>query len=259
MSFGKFFTQQKIPGRQLICEDQTVQTLIEEWTENENWSPHTFVSIMQKLGLKTPLRVKTTGRDAFTCVDGTGTQYHVALRFSDPIDFHSTIWLTKGKQTDSYIIRKGKNFGEAFRIEEGSTTTRQMRDKKLLESTYSIYHCEHTLTVGKEYLLAVQINEPNWINEAESKENRKVLQNREKVEEYLKTIQFPVNVKEVLGKILEMLGFTEQDIKNCDVAFVATQNRPGNENLHIRDFYLLERGKSKGYDHLVHWYRFPED
>lgn len=243
--------------KNIIYKDDNVQRLILQWTENENWTPYIFLSIMHQLGVVAPLTLKSTEKESFSCIAGNGETYEVELRFSDPIDFPSGIWLTKGNETKGYTVCKGKNCLDGPRIEEGTTTIKWEQDGKEMQSNYSIYSCMHTLKMGVEHYLKVQIDEPNFMQTYESGEVPKVLGHREEVEKYLQEVAFPVNVKQVMGKILELLEFTDEDLKGSRVVLVAYQNRPTATKM-VRDFCLMQYGKEQGYEELNHVFSFPK-
>ena len=228
MRFKDFFSftkQQKTtvatcPTRiHISYEDDRIYTLITNWTQNEGWKFDNFADFLELIGLKTPVILKNLNpkTNSFECICANDTMVEIKLRFGDGFDYCSEIHLIKGNQELCYSINT--NMIEETTIPKVTLEYRVITTlTKKLSCFYSKYFCNRTLTLSNNYVLKVEINEPEKTN---NNGEILVLRNSDEIEACLLNLENPVNVQRLYNIIIQLLGFTDEDINNCSKFSIA--------------------------------------
>ena len=195
-------------------DNDRISTLISNWTQNEGWKYDNFADFLELIGLKTPVTLKNLNpkTNSFECVSANDSLTEIKLRFGDGFDYCSEIHLIKGNQELCYSVNTN--------MDDGTTLPRVTLEYRIITTLtkklscfYSKYFCNRNLTLSNNYVLKVEISEPEKSNDTGE---ILVLRNSDEIETCLLNLENPVNVKRLYNIIIQLLGFTEEDINNCN-------------------------------------------
>lgn len=256
MSLGKFFSRSKKTNvvtseskakslkNEIICEAVGSKELITKWAQNEGWEFENFADFIKLIGVKTPVKIIECDEEncSFKCITALNKEIHVTLFFGDGLDFCSEISITDGEETQNYITNtniKNRKIVPEVILESRIIT----RNGKELKSYYCEYFCHRTLKLDKTHELKIEIEEPDIYAK---KSETFVLRNCKDIEEYLLGLDKSLIVTEVYEKLMELLGFSKEDIsksKEILISYIETVN----QEERVRSIIFLKRGKMQEY------------
>lgn len=234
----------KMFGNKIICDNSQLKKHVTSWAENEGWKFEDFADFLELIGAKAPIKLSDFDEESkkFKCVTALDTEFEVFLRFGDWMDFCSEISVSDGKEERIYEISSNHKNGESIpRVNLQSRIIK--KDGKELSCYYSKHFCHRTLKFNDEFKLIVNMDEPN---KYEEKPKVLVLQNCIKVEEYMISLEAPINATEVYTEIMKLLEFTEEDIANSEsiaISYTKTIDR----EIQILSRVIMSKGKMKEY------------
>lgn len=200
-----------------IKGDEQVINFIRRWTYNDGWKLRDFEMFAEKVGLQLPIEVSDGKSNTFKCKTEQGREVEILLRFGNQ-DFPSEIWITEGNETRTYDTNanypKDKAKPEVYLVRRIV-----VENDKELDSFYCDYFCLRTLKIGKKHKLKVEMAEPYYPEEKDVK----VLRNKERIEEYLLTLDASLKVEAVYQRIIALLDFSEEDVnksKNISIKYI---------------------------------------
>lgn len=197
-------------------DSEELRRLIVQWTENESWTPKTFLEILEEIGVKAPVRLSNLDKEknSFTCLSADGTTVGLELFFGDMFDFNSEVRITRGEETLCYYVWSSSDTPDVVTIKKQIRILK--RGNKKLESYYCEYFCHRTLYFGDTHILRVDVDEP-----AGSKDKNKTQKNAEFIEEYLMDLSEPVSAQEIYKKVIQLLDFSKEDVQNSEKIMIA--------------------------------------
>lgn len=266
MSLREFFSRNKETANELtsemasakeenevLCDTSELKELITKWTQNEGWEFKDFATFVELIGVKTPIKLGDWNEEkySFKCITALNTEVTIHIRFGDWIDFCSELWVTEGGETRRYITNSNSEKGKTLPkvTLQGRTIT---RNGKELSSYYCEYFCHRTLKLDETHELNIEINEPNGGSYEEP--NAAVLKNCQQVEEYLLGLDNSLIVSQVYDRVMELLGFSNEDISNSEkilfsyIETVGEEKRTRSEiskkNGLMQEYAVLEDGET---------------
>lgn len=222
MGITSFFTRSGIK-----CKDKKLKKLINYWTKNEGWVFKDFAKFLELVGIKTPVQIGRfdSEKRAFKCISKDGKEYQIALYFGDPFDFSSEIYVTEGNETIGYICsEKSEEYCPEPKVTKQTRTIEE--NGKSLNSIYCDSFCHRTLKLDEYHTLTIEFDEPNKHSE---KLNIRVIQNATKIEEYLLSLDTQLVVSEVYDKMVSLLGFNQDDIKQTEQILISFEKEVNKE------------------------------
>lgn len=228
----------------VICDTAELKDLITKWTQNEGWKFGDFATFVELTGVKTPIKLSEWNEEkhSFKCRTALNTEVTLSICFGDWIDFCSELWVTDGEETRRYITNSNHEKGKTIPkvTLQGRTIT---RNGKELSSYYCEYFCHRTLKLDETYTLKIEIDEPHKFDE---KSEIFVLRNCANIEEYLLGLDNSLNVAQVYDKLIELLGFSKEDISNSEKVLI-TYVETVDEEERTRSKILINKGKMQEY------------
>lgn len=199
----------------VLCDTSELKELITKWTQNEGWKFKDFATFVELIGIKTPIKLSDWNEEkySFKCVTALNTEVTIHICFGDWIDFCSELWVTEGEETRRYITNS--NFEKGKTVPKVTLKERTItRNGKKLSSYYCKYFCNRILKLDNSNMLKVEINEPNVgsLNNTDVA----VLKNCQQVEEYLLSLDNSLVIDKVYDRVMELLGFSNEDISNSE-------------------------------------------
>lgn len=228
----------------IICDTAELKNLITKWTQNEGWKFGDFATFVELTGVKTPIKLSEWDEEnhSFKCITALNTEVTMSIRFGDWIDFCSELWVTEGEETRRYQTNgnyeKGKTIPKVTLL--GRTIT---RNGKELSSYYCKYFCHRILKLDETHTLKIEIDEPCKYDE---KSEIFVLRNCANIEEYLLGLDNSLNVAQVYDKLIELLGFSKEDILNSEKILITYLETVYKEE-RTRSKILINKGKMQEY------------
>lgn len=228
MSLREFFSRNKETSNELtsekasakaknemLCDTLELKELITKWTQNGGWKFEDFATFVELIGVKTPIKLSNWNEKkySFKCVTALNTEVTIHIRFGDWIEFCPELWVTEGEETRRYITNSNSEQGKTVPkvTLQGRTIT---RNGKELNSYYCTYFCHRTLKLDDTHILKVEINEPN--GGSFNNPDAVVLKNCQQIEEYLLSLDNSLVVSQVYDRVMELLGFSNEDISNSE-------------------------------------------
>ena len=180
-----------------------------EMLENAGWKFENFATFVELIGLKTPIKLSDLDKetDSFKCVTALNTEVTIFLRFGDPVDFYTEIWVTEGEETRAYRIIRKSTVPTVALLERTIT-----RNGKKLCNYYCKHFCDRTLTLDETHELKLLIRDPN--GGSYNGPDAAVLRNCQQIEEYLLGLDNSLVKEQVHDRVMELLGFSDEDISN---------------------------------------------
>lgn len=216
--------QEKMRG-DILCETSELKKLITDWLKNEGWRFKDFATFVELVGIKTPAWMSNLDGDnlSFKCTMADRTKVTITLRFGSIMDEHPEIWVTEAEETRCYY-RNGNFIKDAF--PKVTLYSRIItKDGKKLNSYYCEFFCDRELEIDATHKLKVKIAEPNGGESGNY--NAAVLRSRKQVEEYLFGLDNSLVLSEVYDRVMEILGFSDEDVSNCreiSFSYIETTN-----------------------------------
>lgn len=226
MSLREFFPRRKETANELtsemasakeenevLCDTLELKELITKWTQNEGWKFKDFATFVELIGIRTPIKLSDLNEEkySFKCVTALNTEITIHICFGDWIDFCSELWVTEGEETRKYITNSNSEKGKTVPkvTLQGRTI---IRNGKELSSYYCEYFCHRTLKLDDTHVLNVEIHEPN--GGSFNNPDAAVLKNCQQIEEYLLGLDNSLVVDQVYDRVMELLGFSNEDISD---------------------------------------------
>lgn len=240
-------TSEKVSTKEenkIFCDTLELKKWITDWTKNEGWEFKDFVTFVELIGVKTPIKLSDWNKeeDSFKCITALNTEVTIHIVFGDWMDLCSELWVTEGEETRKYFInrnyRQGKYKPNPILWERSIT-----RNCIELRSFYCLYFCNRTLKLDDTHVLKVEINEPV---EESSSTNAKVLRNYQEVEDYLLDLDNSLVMTQVYDRVMELLGFSDEDISNSEKILFSYIEIVGEEERTISKIFKVN-GKIKEY------------
>lgn len=228
----------------VACDTVELKELITRWTQNEGWEFGDFATFVELTGVKTPIKLSELDekKHSFKCVTALNTEVTISIRFGDGIEFCSEIRITEGEETRRYVTNS--NHVQGMTIPKVTLEGRSItRDGKVLSSFYCKYFCHRTLQVDETHTLKIEIDEPYKYDE---KSEIFVLRNCANIEEYLLGLDNSLNVSQVYDKLIELLGFSKEDISNSEKILITYVEKVDEEE-RTRSKILINRGEMQEY------------
>lgn len=226
------------------CDSVELRKFITEWAKNEGWNFENFADFIELIGEKTPIKLSELDEKncSFNCITALGKKVHISLLFGDWIDFSSEIHVTDGEETKRYIINTNGEKGKC--VPKVTLHGRNVkRGEKKISSFYCEFFCNRILKIDDMHALKIEIDEPD---KYENKSEILVLQNYDKIEEYLLGLDNSLVVDEVYEKMMELLNFSNEDISKCEKILISyTETCDKVER--VREKILLTNGKKQEY------------
>ena len=224
----------------IICDTSELKDMITRWTQSEGWKFGDFATFVELTGVKTPIKLSEWDKEkySFKCITALNTEVTMSIWF----DSCPELWVTEGEETRRYVTNsnyeKGKTIPKVT-LQERTIT----RDGKKLSNYYYEYFCHRTLKLDETHILKVEIDEPHKFDE---KSEIFVLRNCANIEEYLLGLDNSLNVAQVYDKLIELLGFSKEDISNSEKILI-TYVETVDEEERTRSKILINKGKMQEY------------
>ena len=226
--------------KQVFCETLQLERLIKKWTEKEGWKFANFADFLKLMGIKTPVILSDLNVKAktFKCITADNSEITICLFFAGIFDIYSSIKVTTESTTMVYRVNTNLPYSKSV---PQVTLTRKIikRGSKELLNDYSQYYCRRILKFDDIHTLKVEFREP--VKHEQTSEVM-VLRNCIPIERYLLDLKLSsLTINKVYEMLVELLGFTPEDIYNCSkilVSLVETIN--GIEHVHSQ--ILLHNG-----------------
>ncbi len=247
MSLRKSFSRNKETENELTSEMASAKELITKWAQNEGWKLD-FATFVELIGVKTPIKLIDWDENSFKCVTALNTEVTIHICFGDWLDFCSELLVTEGDETRKYIITNSNSEVPKVTLQKRTVT----RNGRELSSYYCEYFCYRTLKIDDTHMLRVEIDEPN--GGSFDNPDVAVLKNCQQVEEYLLSLDSSLIVAQVYDRVMELLGFSNEDISNSGkilfsyIETVGEEKRTRSEiskaNGIMQEYAVLEDGET---------------
>lgn len=172
-----------------------------EWVEEPVDVYYGFGKVLKELGYSEEDEISFSDFDiktmSFYCTSKLNpTKNKISVRYGDFLDFFPEVMIENEKEMKRYEYRYNKNTGLNMhlvgyknKLENGNTFSR-----RLLETSINMF------LDNKEYELAINIS-----NDGDFDLNQEYrIMNDEKLEDYIKSLTFPINIVEVYKRICEL-------------------------------------------------------
>lgn len=208
----------------ILCEDDVLKKYIRDWCDNEGYKFEGFAIFLDGAGISLPVKISGSDdiRNSFHCIDASGKEYILSLRFGDYMDYCSELHVTE--KSESTSITKRYEIGEKYYGEVAwpymflSGYISKKNDVEL-RSFYAKYSCDYTVTTSPNHRLEFMISRlydyETSMEDGDYKlvNDTWVCKNDDKIQEYLLSYNYAdFNVDELYAKLLEFL-----DVKNSDI------------------------------------------
>lgn len=205
------------------CKDKDKELLefINRWTDNDGWEFDDFPKFLELVGIKTPVQIEkiNSRNETFKCISKDGNEYLVFLQFAN-LDSNSKIFVTEGNETSVYYC-SGKSENPEPKVTKQKIRFIEENGKKL-SSSYGKYFAYWTLKIDEDYKLIVEVDYCK-------KANICITQNSTEIEEYLFSLEInDLAVNEVYEKIIYLLEFSQEDIKQTAEIFISFEKEDDN-------------------------------
>ena len=220
-----------------FCDDDRIGILIREWSQEEGLKLSDFAYFLKSMGLCTPVTLQDFIEEcnSFKCVTASGRKVEILL------SFNSEIAIKEGEETRKYSIEI-----EHGKLKLNLQSREICRDGKILNSYYCKIFCNRTLIIDDTHELVVNFSEPN---SSEDKSMIAVLQNCDKVEEYLIGLDNSLCVDDVYDEVLRMLHFSDKELNSSDEIVISYNEAMFGKKVARAEISMF-RGKLKGYAYI---------
>lgn len=230
---------------EVLCDSPEIKEIITKWTSSEGWKFEDFATFIKIIGLKTPVKLSDLDEKerSFKCVTARNKEVIISFSFRGWYEGEPKIFIKDGEEKRIYAInsnsKKGNDVPKITLMSRSIT-----RNGKELESFYSAYFCNRTLKIDENHKLIVKINEPE--RETYYMPDAKVLRNCQKVEEYLLSLDNSLVVGDVYDKLMNLLGFSDDDIAKSNKIMISYKEIIKKEEK-TRSKILMKKGKMQEY------------
>ena len=238
--------------KEVLCDTSKLKELITKWTQNEGWKFENFATFVELTGIKTPIKLSDLNDEdySFKCVTALNTEVTIHLYFGNWV--HSSgLWVTEGEETRLYATNR--NYERIKTVPEVILQVRTItRNGKELSSYYCKIFCHRTLKLDDTHMLKVEIDEP--YGALSNNPDTAVLKNCQQVEEYLLSLDNSLVIAQVYDKVMELLGFSDEDISNSKKILFSYIETVGKEqrmrskifkkNGVMQEYAILENGET---------------
>ena len=232
-------------SEKVICDTIQLKEKITKWMQNEGWRFEDFVTFVELIGIKTPIRLSELSEEnnSFKCITAH-KEIIMSIQFGDFSEIFSELWITYGEETKKYAIntnmKKGKTVPE-IRF-QGRIIK---RNGKELYSFYYEFFCHRLLKLDENHIVEIMFYEPS---KSKKKNEIFVLRNCAKIEEYLLGVDDFLNMEKVYNKLIEFLDFSEENILNSEKILLAYYEKNKDEKAKkIKSKILIEKGIRQEY------------
>ena len=232
-------------SEKVICDTIQLKEKISKWMQNEGWRFEDFVTFVELIGIKTPIRLSELSEEnnSFKCITAH-KEIIMSIQFGDFSEIFSELWITNGEETKKYAINtnmeKGKTVPE-IRL-QGRTF---IRNGKELYNYYCEFFCHRLLKLDENHIVEIMFYEPS---KSKKKNEIFVLRNCAKIEEYLLGVDDFLNMEKVYNKLIEFLDFSEENILNSEKILLAYYEKNKDEKAKkIKSKILIEKGIRQEY------------
>ena len=232
MSLRDFFSRNNVSVSRTItnhvidCDTVELENAITDWAKHLAWKFEDFGDFLELVGVTTPVKLSDFNKDdySFKCSTALNSEALISLRFDSFIDDTAEIIVTEGEETRYYC--PNSNYKKEIVPSVTLTQKNINRNGKVLYNYYSKHFCHRTLNLDATHILEVNIDEPDKLDK---NSEILVLQNCADVEDYLLDLDNSLVVDEVIGTVLHILSFSEDDIRNSKCISISYMETIGKE------------------------------
>ena len=178
-----------IPG--VTFDTLELENVLTTWVQRKGWKLKHIVDFFKCAGIETPIQLKEWDETAstFKCITA-----------------HKTIG-TKSATRIPGAILIGKTI---------------MKNGNTLQSSFSDCFCQWSLELPNHYKLIVNIEKRRF-----STFGSQVSKNWQKVDEYLLGLDNFLDITKVYNRVMELMGYSDQDISDCKEISLSFTNNTG--------------------------------
>lgn len=232
-------------SEKIICDTIQLKEKITKWMQNEGWRFEDFVTFVELIGIKTPIRLSKLNEEynSFECITAH-KEITMSIQFGDFFEIFSELWIAEGGEIKKYVINtnmeKGKTVPE-IRLQGRNIK----RNGKELHCFYCEFFCHRLLKYDENHIVEIMFYEPS---KSKKKNEIFVLRNCAKIEEYLLEVDDFLNMERVYNKLIEFLDFSEENILNSEKILLAYYEKNKDEKAKkIKSKILIEKGIRQEY------------
>lgn len=200
--------------------DSKIKECVTGWLQFEGWKPKHFGKFLELVGMSLPVELSGFNNDqrSFFCKTSDGKEYKIQLIKGNRFDSSSEIYVDESNEHREYIVYSYYN-------ENTLPVELQVKESfklgKKLECFYCKFFCDRTLKFDDDHELFVNLKEPKA---SLHKEDVKVLRNIQSIEEYLLGLDISLSVDDVYNKIIHLIGYTEEELKDITLISITYKN-----------------------------------
>ena len=216
-----------IPLTQLTCDTKKLRQLVNDWLSNEGLQFYDFVTILNFVGISTPVRLKNLhDRNVFECEDKYGQIVTIILRFGDWIDNCSEIVIKFEQETLAYVVYQDPTKTIKIKLDHRGLET----EDKEVWSFYGEYFVWRKLHLGGGKILEIHIDVPDKYNQDQDEARKKSMQNYLELEQFLINLPEDFSLKEVVEEYMKILAYSDEEIQKCkEIDFYCYREENGKE------------------------------
>mgnify|MGYP005774849387 CR=1 FL=1 len=240
--------------QQIVCATNEIKEAMKRWIKKQGWRFNDYVSIVKSIGLETPIKVnKIEGytsdimKYSFSCKTALGTDFIFTL-VSANFESMPRIYVVKKNESRTYYLYP-KLDKERSKPGVGIEESKITKTGKRLVSSYCKNYIKMELNLYNMYELDVNIYRPkSLIHQFDTLTMEKF----NEVEDYMLSLETSLNASEVYDKLMELLGFSEENINSSEEILVIYGETPekiinNNPQAYIRSVVIKAYGKMEEY------------
>ena len=198
---------------QVTCDTKELRQLVNDWLSNEGFQFYDFVTILNFVGISTPVRLKNLhDRNVFECEDKYGQTVTIILKFGDWIENCSEIVIKYEQETLVYIVYQDPTKTIKIKLDQRGL---EAGDKKIW-SFYGEYFVWRKLQFESGKILEIHIDVPDKYNRDQEEARKKSMQNYLELEQFLIDLPEDFSLKEVVEEYMVVLEYSDEEIKKCE-------------------------------------------
>jgi hypothetical protein len=211
----------------VTCDTKALRQLVNDWLSNEGLQFYDFVTILNFVGISTPVRLKNLhDRNVFECEDKYGQTVTIILRFGDWIDNCSEIVIKYEQETLAYVVYQDATKTIKIKLDHRGMET---EDKKIW-SFYGEYFVWRKLQFESGKRLEIHIDVPDKYNRDHDEARKKSMQNYLELEQFLINLPEDFSLKEVVEEYMKILAYSDEEIQKCkEIDFYCYREENGKE------------------------------
>ena len=206
-----------IPG--VTFDTLELENVLTTWVQRKGWKLKHIVDFFKCAGIETPIQLKEWDETAstFKCITAHKTILCIRLYFNCSAGTDFSVFQNAEKRNYYIGTKSATRIPGAILI--GKTI---MKNGNTLQSSFSECFCQWSLELPNHYKLIVNIEKRRF-----STFGSQVSKNWQKVDEYLLGLDNFLDITKVYNRVMELMGYSDQDISDCKEISLSFTNNTG--------------------------------